>query len=149
MAAHCFSVGQLTNYSDPVGELLGLLRDRRRRLVIYYLRNRSDAEPVRVDALASTIAAMEVAGEQPWQDVRSTGSTLKPLEPNGEYGQNWTERVLVSLVHTHLPKLHETGIVEYDSAAETVRAAHPPAEFWERLRSFQQFNAQLAATEVN
>lgn len=142
-------MGQLTNYSDPVGELLALLRDRRRRLVIYYLRNRSDAEPVSVDALASAIAAMEVAGEQPWQEVRSTGSTLKPREPNGGYGRNGAEHVQISLVHTHLPKLHETGIVEYDSAARTVRAAHPPAEFWERLRSCQQFNAQLAATEVN
>jgi len=142
------SVGQLSNDSDPVGELLGLLRSRRRRLVIYYLRNHTESEPIEVDALASAIADMEVAEEQPWEDAGQDEAALTPFERGGVSESDRTEHVRISLVHNPLPKLDEKGVVEFDFATGTVRATHPPKEFWDRLRSYQQFSAGLAATEV-
>lgn len=139
-------MGEVTNRCDPVDELLGVLQSRRRRLAIYYLCNHREGEPVGVDALAAAIAAMEIAGTQPWADVGTAGMPL--LSVGGETDGNRTEHLRISLVHTHLPKLEETGIVEYDHASGTVRATRPPKEFWERLRRHQQFSAGLSATEV-
>lgn len=136
-------MGQLPNHSDPVDDLLGLLRNRRRRLVIYYLRNHTEAASVPVDQLASAIATMELAGVQPWAGA---GAALPAAENEG---RTRAEGVRISLVHVHLPKLDENGIVDYDVQNGTVRATQPPEEFWARLRSHQRFSAGLAATETD
>ena len=68
-----------------------LLSDRRRRYVLYHLR---DVERVTtLDALTEQVAHWEGTG--------------RDADANAE-------RIAVSLVHNHLPKLEESGVVEYD-----------------------------------
>ncbi|UPV99314.1 hypothetical protein M0R88_12365 [Halorussus gelatinilyticus] len=76
---------------DP-GEIHNVLRNDRRRRAIQRLRE-SDG-PISVDALAEHIAAAETGESPPPRDVRKS--------------------VYVSLHQTHLPKLDDLGIVEYD-----------------------------------
>lgn len=83
-----------------IDESLSLLSNRRRRDVLYRL---SEAEVTSVDSLAATIAAREasVPAEQLPEDDR--------------------KRVQVDLYHTHLPKLADRGLIEYDARSGTVR----------------------------
>lgn len=75
-----------------------VLRNRRRRLVIDILR---DAEtPVRVSELSKEIGSIESGRDPPPSNVRQS--------------------VYVSLLQTHLPKLDELGIIEYESEGKTV-----------------------------
>lgn len=64
--------------------------------------------PVEVSSLASLVAAE--TSDEDLDDVTS-----------GERG-----RTLVDLAHTHLPKLAEAGLVDWDSEAETVAPADHP-----------------------
>ena len=72
-----------------------ILSSRRRRMVLYLLRQRGDE--VTVNELAEEIAALE-------NDV--------PVE---ELTSQQQKRVYVSLYQTHLPKLDQTGIIDYDA----------------------------------
>ncbi|WP_435179723.1 DUF7344 domain-containing protein [Halorussus sp. AFM4] len=76
---------------DP-SEIHNVLRNDRRRHVIRHLRDAE--EPISVDALAEHIASVETDESPPPRDVRKS--------------------VYVSLHQTHLPKLDELGIVDYD-----------------------------------
>lgn len=76
---------------DP-SEIHNVLRNDRRRHAIKRLRETS--ESISVDALAEHIATVETDESPPPRDVRKS--------------------VYVSLHQTHLPKLDELGIVEYD-----------------------------------
>jgi hypothetical protein len=76
---------------DP-SEIHNVLRNDRRRRAIQHLR---DADgPLSVDTLAEHIASIETGEDPPPRDVRKS--------------------VYVSLHQTHLPKLDELGIVDYD-----------------------------------
>lgn len=76
------------------GEVYDLLSNARRRFVISYLRDRD--EPVELNELSRDVAAWENE-----TDVENlTDQQIK--------------RVYVSLYQTHVPKLSESGIVEYD-----------------------------------
>ncbi|AGB39221.1 DUF7344 domain-containing protein [Natronococcus occultus] len=87
-----------------IDESLSLLSNRRRRDVLYRL---SEADVTSVDSLAATIAAREasVPAEQLSADDR--------------------ERVRIELYHTHLPKLADRGLIEYDDRSGTVRWTAP------------------------
>ena len=76
---------------DP-SEIHNVLRNDRRRHVIRHLRD--EEGPISVDALAEHIATVETEESPPPRDVRKS--------------------VYVSLHQTHLPKLDELGIVDYD-----------------------------------
>ena len=76
-------------------EVYDILSNARRRFVIYFLRDRR--EPVELSELSDRVAAWE-------NDV--------PVE---ELTDQQVKRVYVSLYQTHIPKLEDTGIVEYDS----------------------------------
>lgn len=71
-----------------------ILSNTRRRMVLYYLRQYGGAASVQ--ELAGEIAALE-------NDVQIDDLTRQQRK-----------RVYVSLYQTHLPKLEETGIIEYD-----------------------------------
>lgn len=75
-----------------------VLRNRRRRLVIDILQD-ADA-PVSVSDLSKEIGAIESGREPPPSNVRQS--------------------VYVSLLQTHLPKLDELGIVDYQSEGKMV-----------------------------
>ncbi|UIP01328.1 hypothetical protein Hbl1158_15560 (plasmid) [Halobaculum sp. CBA1158] len=82
-------------------EVYDILSNARRRFVIYYLRDRG--EPVKLGELSDRVAAWE-------NDV--------PVE---ELTDQQVKRVYVSLYQTHIPKLEDTGIVEYDADTGVVR----------------------------
>lgn len=82
---------------DP-GEIHNVLRNDRRRHAIEYLRDAD--EPLAVDALAEHIASVETGESPPPRDVRKS--------------------VYVSLHQTHLPKLDELDIVDYDQREQQI-----------------------------
>ncbi|MFW6003914.1 MAG: DUF7344 domain-containing protein [Halanaeroarchaeum sp.] len=81
-------------------EAFDLLSSPRRRYVIHYLRQ--SGEPVELGHLADEVAA--------WENETSVE----------ELTSQQRKRVYVSLYQTHVPKLEEFGIVEYDADAGTV-----------------------------
>jgi len=81
------------------GEIHDVLRNHRRRLAIKTLQDSDGSASVR--ELSEEVA------------TRETGESPAP--------RNKRQSVYVSLHQTHLPKLDELGIVEYDSDSNTVR----------------------------
>ncbi len=90
---------------DP-SEIHDVLRNDRRRLVLDRLR--TDEEAAAVRDLAEYIAAVE-SGERPAP-------------------RNVRQSVYISLHQTHLPKLDELGIAEYDADEKVVRLAERAGE---------------------
>jgi len=88
-------------------ELLRLVADRRRRMVLTYLRRRGTSD-IRVDDPAAAVA-----------DDRTDA-----------IGHRY-ERVLIELRHDHLPRLADAVVVEYGQQRDTVR--YPPHEGLEDL----------------
>jgi len=76
-------------------EVFDILSNSRRRYVLYYLRE--TGEPVELSELAEEIAA--------WENNT----------PRAELTKQERKRVYVSLYQTHIQKLSEVGIVNYDS----------------------------------
>ena len=103
---------------DPNGaidfdRLFELLSDERRRYALYCFAERSDSS-VTVESLVEDLVALE----------RRVSSQCSRRE------------VEISLQHTHLPKLSETGVVEYapDRAEVTYRGG-PRVQTWvERVK---------------
>jgi hypothetical protein len=81
-------------------EIFEILSNKRRRMVLYYLRQRD--ETVAVKELARQIAALE-------NDI-----------PADELSSQQRKRVYVSLYQTHLPKMATTNIIAYDKDNGTV-----------------------------
>lgn len=92
-----------------------LLADRRRRLALASLGDHSES-------MALADLTREVA-------ARERGS------PVAEIPRGAVEDVYSSLYHTHLPKLEEAGIVEYDPDDDRVRES-AAAERVQRVRTF-------------
>ena len=80
------------------GEIHDILRNWRRRMTIKELK--SNAGPMTLRELAETLAAAE------------TGESPAP--------RNMRNSVYNSLHQTHLPKLDEAGIIQYDSERKTI-----------------------------
>jgi len=91
--------------SDEVFEILS---SQRRRMVLYYLRTHDEAATV--NELAEQIAAWENE-----IDIEELTSQQR-------------KRVYVSLYQTHLPKLAETNIVDYDVDEGSVRLTEQAGE---------------------
>ncbi|MFB6255762.1 MAG: hypothetical protein ABEH58_03385 [Haloplanus sp.] len=85
---------------DPA-DIHDVLRNDRRRLVLERLREAEGSQAV--GDLAEHVAGLEADEDPPPRNVRQS--------------------VYVSLHQTHLPKLDELGIVEYDAEAKEVRLA--------------------------
>jgi len=87
------------------GEIFDVLQNERRRYTLQYLREHDG--PVQLGDLASHVAAQEY-------DC-----------PNTEVTSAQRKRVYTTLQQSHLPRMHETGIVNYDDESGTVsRTAH-------------------------
>jgi len=89
-------------------DVFSILSNRRRRDVLRYLRR--DAESASLGDLAERIAAWE-------NDI-----------PVAEVDYKQRKRVYTSLHQTHLPKLDEAGIVEYDRNRGTITLTDRAAE---------------------
>ncbi len=83
------------------GEAFELLCNQRRRYVLHYLKR--DDQPVELGTLAQHVAAWEYE--------------TTPEEVTSEQ----RKRVYTTLQQTHLPKLDETGILEFDDETGIVR----------------------------
>lgn len=94
-----------TNTIEPQ-EVHDILRNDRRRNVIKQLQNR--LEPVSLRVLSERIAEIETGESPPPSDVRAS--------------------VYNSLHQTHLPKLDEKDIIDYDKDRKTVRLREPARE---------------------
>lgn len=79
--------------------IFDLLSNPRRRFVLQYLSSRSEAVPLR--ELADEVARWE------------TGETTLSSQQR--------KRVYVSLYQTHIPRLHDAGVLEYDAESGEVR----------------------------
>lgn len=104
----------MSSDADTSGEMspdlvFEILSNTRRRMLLYYLRQNDGSATVR--ELAEQIAALE-------NDV--------DVE---ELGRQQRKRVYVSLYQTHVPKLEEAGIVEYDDTEGEVRLTERAEEF--------------------
>ncbi|MFB6159803.1 MAG: hypothetical protein ABEJ61_01345 [Haloferacaceae archaeon] len=84
-------------------QIFDVLSSARRRYTIYYLRERDEEVPI--TELAKQVAAWEYE-----------------IDPE-ELTDKQQKRVYVSLYQTHLPKLAELGIVDYDKDRGVVAAA--------------------------
>lgn len=96
-------VGLPMNRSKPAVSpdvALRLLAEQRRRKVLRFLANNGE-KPVPLDNLAAKIT-----------DGESTGN---------EEEMDSYDSVVTSLYHSHLPKLQEAGLVEFDRQDSTVR----------------------------
>lgn len=99
--------GMSTNHDssdrEPLSQdlVFDLLSSPRRRFVLYYLR--SEAESMQLTDLADEVAAWE---------YESTVEELTEQE---------RKRAYVSLYQTHVPKLAEAGLIDYDPDSGTVR----------------------------
>jgi hypothetical protein len=95
-----------------------ILSNRRRRMVLYYLRQHDGTATV--NELAKEIAAME-------NDVDIEDLTSQQQK-----------RVYVSLYQTHLPKLESTGMIDYDTDAGRVGLTDRATEMDSYLTSTPQ-----------
>lgn len=82
-------------------ELFDVLSSARRRYLLYYLWRRDGT--ARLQDIAADIAARE---------EETTAEAVEKEEQN---------RVYISLYQTHVPKLEDVGLVEYESESQTVR----------------------------
>lgn len=89
-------------------EAYDLLSNERRRSVITHLRERG--EPIDVMELSRMVAASEY-----------------DMDPE-ELSKQQVKRVYVSLYQTHVPKLDERGVIEYDEENGTVRLSERVAD---------------------
>lgn len=84
----------------PRGEVFEVLRNRRRRFVLHYLKRFNG--PVSLSDLATQIAAWEA------------GQSVE------EVSRDQHRRVYTTLQQTHLEKMEHAGIIEYDAEAGVV-----------------------------
>ncbi|MGQ3722646.1 MULTISPECIES: DUF7344 domain-containing protein [Natrialba] len=93
---------QRSSSSDEsrIDELLLILSHHRRRDVLYYL---SEHELASIESLATKITAHEL-------DCSSSDVTPDDRKP-----------VLIDLYHNHLPKLTNSGLIEYDRRSGAIK----------------------------
>lgn len=90
-----------------------ILSNGRRRFVLYYLREAD--EPVELGELAGELAA--------WENETTPSELTKQQR----------KRVYVSLYQTHIQKLADAGVIEYDQDTGMVRLADGSAQIGEYL----------------
>lgn len=100
--------------ADALDDTFEALSDERRRTALAVLRDRS--HPIATETLARDVAA------------REAGTAARAVS------QERVDRVLASLVHVHLPSLHDATLVAYDDATDRVSYEGHPAVRAEWIR---------------
>jgi DNA-binding transcriptional ArsR family regulator len=129
----------MSRSAEPLSqdEVFDILSNSRRRYVLYYLRE--TGEPVELGELAEELAA--------WENDT-------PVE---ELTKQERKRVYVSLYQTHIQKLSEAGIVEYDQdtgmvslgeGTDQIGAYLPTEDGRGEQRRWQAFYLLLAAASA-
>jgi hypothetical protein len=88
--------------------ILEALNHSRRRLFLYHLR---ETDPTDIEAAAKQVAAMEHG--------------VKP----SEVADDTYDHIRITLDHSHLPKLEELGVIDYDRRHGNIRFDDPPRGF--------------------
>jgi hypothetical protein len=96
------AIEALSTVELPLSERYKLLAAEHRRLTIDILAETTS--PVGLEDLATEIAARKV-------DIPTDGDAI--------------ERVAISLHHIHLPKIAETGLLDYDPEPHLIKSAEP------------------------
>lgn len=114
----------LPRYGDTIdrSEVHEILRNDRRRATVEVLREKLG--PVSLGSLAETIAEREAGTSPPPQNVRDS--------------------VYNSLHQTHLPKLDERNIVEYDRDRKTVRLEEGAREVYVHMEVVTEYGITWA-----
>lgn len=102
--------------------VFNILSDSRRRYILYYLRK--TGEPVELGKLAEELAA--------WENEIQVGELTKQQR----------KRVYVSLYQTHIQKLAEAGIIEYDPNSGLVSLDEQMSQIEPYVMTDQDANGQ-------
>ncbi|MGQ3413210.1 DUF7344 domain-containing protein [Natrinema sp. LN54] len=92
--------------SDAVDTAMDLLADRRRRAVLKYLAETDGSA-------ALTELAVEIAAQE-------AGAEPNAISDHGDVSARDRRAVRISLHHTHIPKLANADVVDYETETETV-----------------------------
>ncbi|WP_276282130.1 DUF7344 domain-containing protein [Halorussus caseinilyticus] len=103
--------GENRGVSPTLDATLDLLSNRRRRYVLYYLREQGGA--VTLDELAEQVATWE----------REVDDHASPSSPPSVNDAPDFERVLADLYHSQLPRLEDADAVTFDAEDEYVSLA--------------------------
>lgn len=87
--------------SDQQDELFDILSHSHRRFILQHLQTANT--PLSVNEVAKELVA--------WKNSLAAADQL---------GEDKTAHVEISLVHSHLPKMAETGFIRYDKTQQTV-----------------------------
>lgn len=101
--------------NDHQDELFDVLSHPHRRFTLKYLQ--TAAAPLGVAELATQLRS--------WEDGQGVG-------PRSDADR---DSIQVSLVHSHLPKMHDAGFVNYDAPGQTVTLADHTDEVESQLRA--------------
>ncbi|WP_435064966.1 DUF7344 domain-containing protein [Halobaculum sp. EA56] len=126
-----------TARGETTDDVFALLGHRRRRAVLRYLRSRNGIGDLEVERLAAAVASMEAA--------RGGEGSTEAAPTDGSVGPAVVEQVSIALAHVHLPKLADSGVVDYDPDAGTVRFEGFGPGTVESLRRIECLAGELAA----
>ena len=87
---------------EPLGDMLDVVANERRRNIIRYLRFVKPGETIDVSDLAQTIAGLEESVHPPDVDRKAR------------------RRVYVALIQTHLPRMDKSEVIDYRKSRKTV-----------------------------
>ncbi|GAA0220332.1 hypothetical protein GCM10009000_039160 [Halobacterium noricense] len=127
-----------TARGETTDDVFALIEDRRRRTVLRYLRNRTGTGDITVGRLAAAVASMESVEGEPGSTAATPG--------DGSVDPAIVERVSISLTHVHLPKMADSGVIDYDTDAGTVRFEGFETGTLESLKRIERVAGELAAS---
>lgn len=117
----------------PLDTIFFLLSDQRRRYALYCL-HRLPGNVIELDELVQYVRAMETYSRSKPSDIDVTSDTDSSADSDrdsdgGDADEN--HKVAVALLHSHLPKLANAGVIEYDARSGAIRYwVHPSLQEW-------------------
>jgi len=120
----------LTRYprvTDSLDTVFDLLSNAHRRYLLYYLLT-IKGDVVEFEAAVNAVCKYEAAGTD--SDDYATFETIR-----------------MELHHSHLPKLAEAGVIDYDRRQGTIRATPtPPLEEWVEYAEWKELDCATSTT---
>lgn len=136
----------------PLDTIFSLLSDQRRRYALYCL-NRLPGNVIELDELVQYVTAMETNSRPKQSDIDTTTATDTDVDSatSANTGTDSStdsnqdsevsdadethgtahHKLAVALLHSHLPKLANAGVLEYDARSGAIRYwVHPSLQEW-------------------
>ena len=106
-----------------------LLSNSRRRYALYCLNDQSDGVAT-LETLTENVVTFEQMTGATDGETNASMRTRTDSDHDGHVRDRHA-RVQIALTHTHLPKLEDAGLLEYDQRSEMVRYwSQPSVEEW-------------------